>query len=52
MYMLCIKNAKKKLVATGFELRTPAWESNVITTVPANYVLKIESSFYNITYSS
>ena len=54
--MLHIGNEKKKsnndLVATGFELRTPAWESNVTTTAPANYVFKIEYSFYIITYSS
>ena len=48
------KNAKtkKNLVASGFEPRTPAWESNVITTAPEHYVFKNESSFYIITYSS
>ena len=60
--MLHIENEKKKkkkkkkkkdnLVATGLEPRTSAWESNVTTTAPANYVFKIESSFYIITYSS
>ena len=53
--MLHIENERKKkedLDATGFEPRTPAWESNVTTTAPANYVFKIESSFYIITYSS
>ena len=34
------------LVATGFEPRTPACESNVLTTAPANYVFKTESSFW------
>ena len=43
---------KKNLVATGFEPRTPAWESNVTTTAPEHYVFKNESSFYIITYSS
>ena len=44
---------KKDLDPTGFESRTPAWESNVTTTTQAaNYVFKIESSFYIITYSS
>ena len=46
------KEKKKDWVATGFEPRTPAWESEVTTTAPANYVFKIESSFYIITYSS
>ena len=46
------KEKKKDLVATGFEPRKPAWESNVTTTAPANYVFKIESSFYITTYSS
>ena len=46
------RKKKKNLVATGFEPRTPAWESNVTTTAPANYVFKTESSFYIITYSS
>ena len=51
--MLRIEIEKKEdLVATGFEQRTPAWESNVTTTAPANYVFKIESSFYIITYSN
>ena len=45
------KKKKKDLVATGFEPRTPAWESNVSATAPANYVFKTESSFYIITYS-
>ena len=46
------KQNKKKTVATGFEPRTPVWESSVTTTAPANYVIKVESSFYIITYSS
>ena len=46
------KKRKNKLVATGFEPRTPAWESNVTTTAPEHYVFKKESSFYIITYSS
>ena len=46
------KKKKKDLVATGFEPRTPAWESNVTTTAPAHYVFKIEPSFYITTYSS
>ena len=46
------KEEKKNLVATGFEPRTPAWESNVTTTAPKPYVFKSESSFYIITYSS
>ena len=46
------KKEKKKLVASGFEPRTPAWESSVTTTTPENYVFKNESSFYIITYSS
>ena len=46
------KKKKKDLVATGFESRTPAWESSVTTTAPANYVFNAESSFYIITYSS
>ena len=52
--MLRIENEKRKkdFVATGFEARTPAWESNVTTPAPANYVFKIESSFYIITNSS
>ena len=55
--MLRIENEKKKkkkkdLVATGSEPRTPAWEPNVTITAPANYLFKIESSFYIITYSS
>ena len=52
--MLRIENEKRKkdLVATGFEPRTTAWMSNVITTAPANYVFKTESNFYIITYSS
>ena len=40
------------MVATGFEPRTPAWESNVTTTATVHYVFKIEFSFYVITYSS
>ena len=32
------KKKKKDLVATGFEPRTPAWESNVTSTAPAHYV--------------
>ena len=39
-------------MTTGFEPRTPTWESNVTTTAPEHYVLKNESSFYIITYSS
>ena len=46
------KEKRKKLVATGFELGTPAWESNVTTTAPEQYVFKYESSFYIMTYSS
>ena len=46
------KKEKQDLDATGFESRTPAWETNVTTTAPANYVFKIESRFYIITYSS
>ena len=46
------KEKKKDLVATGFEPRTPAWESSVTTTAPEDYVFKNESSFYIITYSS
>ena len=46
------KKKKKDLVATGFEPRTPARESNVTTTAPEHYVFKNESSFYIITYSS
>ena len=46
------KRQKKNLVATGFEPRTPAWESSVTTTAPEYYVFKNESSFYIITYSS
>ena len=42
--MLRIENEKKKkkkdLVSTGFDPRTPAWESNVTTTVPAKYMFK------------
>ena len=30
------KKKKKDSVATGFEPRTPAWESNVTTTAPEN----------------
>ena len=57
-YVLKTKKKKKKkkkrkdLVASGFEPRTPAWESNITSTAPANYVFKIESSFYIVTYSS
>ena len=40
------KKKKKK------KTRTPAWESNVTTTAPANTVFKIECSFYIITFSS
>ena len=51
--MLRIENEKKNdLIATGFELRTPALEANVTTTAPANYVFKIVSSVYIITYRS
>ena len=46
------KKKKKNLVATGFEPRMPAWESNVTTTAPAHYGFEIESSFYIITYRS
>ena len=47
-----IKKKKKDLVATGFEPRTPAWESNVTTTAPEHNMYKIGSSFYIIMYSS
>ena len=47
-----MKKKKKDLVATGFEPRTPALESNVTTTAPAHYVFKNESSFYIITCNS
>ena len=55
--MLRIENEKKKkkkkdLMSTEFDPRAPAWESNVTTTAPADYVFKIESSFYIILYSS
>ena len=43
---------KKDLVSTGFDPRTPSWESNVTTAAPANYVFKIESNFCIITYSN
>ena len=46
------KKKKKKMVATGFEPRTPAWESNVTTIAPEQYVFKNESGFYIITHSS
>ena len=47
------KKKKKGLgVPAWFEPRMPALDSNVTTTVPANYVFKTESSFYIITYSS
>ena len=47
------KKKKKKIWgATGFEPRTPTWDSNVTTTAPEHYVFKDESSFYIITYSS
>ena len=46
------RKKKKDLVASGFEPRTPAWESIVTTTAPEHYVLKNESSFYIIRYSS
>ena len=60
MLRTCIEKEKKNiyiyinifLVTTGFEPRTPAWESNVTTTAPEQYVFKNESSFYIITYSS
>ena len=57
MLRTCIEKEKKKkkkndLVATGFELQTPAWESYVTTTAPEHYVFKIESSFCIIIYSS
>ena len=64
MLLTCIEKRRKKqkkkktkkkitdLSATGFEPRTPAWESNVTTTAPEHYVFKNESSFYIITYSS
>ena len=35
------KKERKHLVVAGFEPRTPAWESNVITAATANYVFKI-----------
>ena len=43
--MLRIENEKKKKKKIW-------WESNETTTAPANYVFKIESSFYITTYSS
>ena len=46
------KEKNKDLVATGFEPRTPARESNVTTTAAQHYMFKNESSFYIITYSS
>ena len=46
------KKKKKDLVATGFEPRTPTWETNVTTTAPEHYVFKNESGFYIITCSS
>ena len=51
-YVLKTKKKKKKtdLAATGFEPRTSARESKVTTTAPANYMWKIEYSFYIITY--
>ena len=52
MLRTCIEKEKKKkrnLVATGFEPRTPAWESNVTTTAPEHYMFENESSFYIIT---
>ena len=58
MLRTCIEKKEEKkiyicfLVTTGFEPRTPAWESNVKTTAPDYYVFKNESSFYIITYSS
>ena len=58
MLRTCIEKRRKKkekkndLVATGFEPRTPAWESNVTTTAPEHYVFKKESSFYIIANSS
>ena len=57
MLRTCIEKKKKKkkkkdLVATCFEPRTPARESNVTTTAPEHCVFKSESSFYIITYSS
>ena len=39
------KRKIKDLVATGFEPRTPAWESSVTTTAPEHYAFKQESSF-------
>ena len=53
MLRTCIEKEKKNdLVATGFEPRTPVWQSNVTTTAPEHYVFKNESSFCIITYSS
>ena len=46
------KRKKKKKKKIWIEPRTPAWESNITTTAPANYMFKIGSSFYIITYSS
>ena len=40
------KKKKRKEKKTGFEPRTPAWESNVTATAPT------EPSFYIITYNS
>ena len=55
MLRTCIekrKKMKKKKKKIREKPRTPAWESNVTTTAPENYVFKNESSFYIITYSS
>ena len=50
MYWKKKEKKKKDWAATGFELQTPAWESNVTTIAPEHYVFKNEASFYIITY--
>ena len=46
------KKEKKKIGCNLVRTADAAWESSVTTTAPANYVFKIESCFYIITYSS